>query len=128
MLENEIDVLPKSIEESKIIRSFPDIGEKIAATIISEIGENERFNPPKKLVAFAGLDPSVFESGTFKGTYNRIPKEALADYGKLCIWLLNVPFVNVANRKQQMKSFLVIRDYERSMIRNGKKENLLEQL
>ncbi|MEK4385947.1 transposase [Solibacillus sp. FSL W7-1464] len=25
------------------------------------------FNHPKKLVAFAGLDPSVFESGTFKG-------------------------------------------------------------
>lgn len=25
-------------------------------------------------MAFAGLDPSVFESGTFKGTYNRITK------------------------------------------------------
>jgi transposase len=74
MLENEIDALVKSIEESKFIRSIPGIGEKIAATIISEIGEIERFNHPKKLVAFAGLDPSVFESGTFKGTYNRITK------------------------------------------------------
>ena len=68
MLENEIDALAKSIEESKIIRSIPGIGEKIAATIISEIGEIERFNHPKKLVAFAGLDPSAFESGTFQGT------------------------------------------------------------
>jgi transposase len=73
-LENEIDVLAKGIEEYKIIQSIPGIGEKIAATIISEIGEIDRFNHPKKLVAFAGIDPSIFESGTFKGTKNRITK------------------------------------------------------
>ncbi|MCM3246809.1 IS110 family transposase, partial [Cytobacillus oceanisediminis] len=38
---------------------------KIAATIISEIGEIDRFNDAKKLVAFAGVDPSVFSSGKF---------------------------------------------------------------
>lgn len=74
MLEDEIDALAKSIEEYEIVRSIPGIGEKIAATIISEIGEIERFNNPKKLVAFAGIDPTVFESGTFKGTQNRITK------------------------------------------------------
>ena len=73
-LEEEIDALAKDIEEYKIIQSIPGIGEKIAATIISEIGEIDRFNHPKKLVAFAGIDPSVFESGTFKGTLNRITK------------------------------------------------------
>ncbi|MFJ7513367.1 IS110 family transposase [Peribacillus simplex] len=73
-LEDEIDTLAKGIEECKIIQSIPGIGEKIAATIISEIGEIDRFNHPKKLVAFAGIDPSVFESGTFKGTLNRITK------------------------------------------------------
>jgi len=73
-LEDEIDALAKSIEEYKILQSIPGIGEKIAATIISEIGEIDRFNHPKKLVAFAGIDPSVFESGTFKGTLNRITK------------------------------------------------------
>ena len=73
-LEDEIDALAKGIEECKIIQSVPGIGEKIAATIISEIGEIDRFNHPKKLVAFAGIDPSIFESGTFKGTLNRITK------------------------------------------------------
>ncbi|MBO1001030.1 IS110 family transposase [Bacillus sp. SD075] len=73
-LEDEIDALAKGIEECKIIQSIPGIGEKIAATIISEIGEIDRFNHPKKLVAFAGIDPSVFESGTFKVTLNRITK------------------------------------------------------
>ncbi len=51
-LESEIDALAKEIEEYNIIKSIPGIGEKIAATIISEIGEIDRFTDPKKLVAF----------------------------------------------------------------------------
>ena len=70
-LETEIDALAKEVEEYNIIKSIPGIGEKIAATIISEIGEIDRFN---KLVAFAGVDPSVFESGKFTATKNRITK------------------------------------------------------
>jgi transposase len=73
-LEAEIDALAKEIEEYNIIKSIPGIGEKIAATIISEIGEIDRFTNPKKLVAFAGVDPSVFESGKFRATQNRITK------------------------------------------------------
>ncbi|MDL4842606.1 IS110 family RNA-guided transposase [Aquibacillus rhizosphaerae] len=72
--EKEIDTLAREIEEYHNIKSIPGIGEKIAATIISEIGEIDRFNNPKKLVAFAGVDPSVFESGKFSATQNRITK------------------------------------------------------
>jgi hypothetical protein len=67
-LVTEIDTLAKEIEEYKIIQSIPGIGEKIAATIISEIGEIDWFNHPKKLVAFAGVAPEVFESGKFNAT------------------------------------------------------------
>ncbi|WP_392085258.1 transposase, partial [Streptomyces sp. NPDC015350] len=67
-LEAEIDALAKEIEEYNIIKSIPGIGEKIAATIISEVGEIDRFTSPKKLVAFAGIVPSVFESGKFRAT------------------------------------------------------------
>lgn len=73
-LEAEIDALAKDIEEYEIIQSISGIGEKIAATIISEIGEIDRFNHPKKLVAFAGVDPSVFSSGKFTATKNSITK------------------------------------------------------
>ncbi len=73
-LESEIDTFAQEIEEYEIIKSIPGIGEKIAATIISEIGEIDRFDHPKKLVAFAGVDPSVFESGKFTATKNRITK------------------------------------------------------
>lgn len=64
-LEKQMDALANELEEYKIIQLIPGIGEKIAATIISEIGEVDRFNHPKKLVAFAGVDPSVHISGKF---------------------------------------------------------------
>lgn len=73
-LESKIDALAGELEEYKIIQSIPGIGEKIAATIISETGEINRFNHPKKLVAFAGIDPSVHSSGKFTATINRITK------------------------------------------------------
>jgi transposase len=73
-LEDQIGALAGEIEEYKIIQSIPGIGEKIAATIVSEIGEIDRFNHPKKLVAFAGIDPSVHSSGKFTATINRITK------------------------------------------------------
>lgn len=46
-LEKEIDALANEVEEYEIIQSIPSIGEKIAATIISEVGEIDRFNHPK---------------------------------------------------------------------------------
>lgn len=73
-LDERIDALAGEIEEYKIIQTIPGIGGKIAATILSEIGEIERFNHPKKLVAFSGIDPSVHSSGKFTATINRITK------------------------------------------------------
>ncbi|AND40522.1 transposase [Cytobacillus oceanisediminis 2691] len=66
--------MPSLKEEYNIIKSIPGVGEKIAATIISEIGEIDRFIDPKKLVAFAGVNPSVFESGKYTAARNRITK------------------------------------------------------
>ncbi|EPY10963.1 transposase IS116/IS110/IS902 family protein [Paenibacillus alvei A6-6i-x] len=52
MRQNKIlsnkDALAKEIEEYDLIRSIPGIGDKIAATLLSEIGEVDRFDHPKK--------------------------------------------------------------------------------
>ncbi|GGD84102.1 hypothetical protein GCM10010911_47940 [Paenibacillus nasutitermitis] len=75
-MEANIDALAEEIQEYDLIQSIPGIGHKIAATILSEIGEVDRFDHPKKLEAFAGIDPSVFASGKFTATRNRITKRA----------------------------------------------------
>ncbi|MDX1721369.1 MAG: IS110 family transposase [Salegentibacter mishustinae] len=74
ILEKRIVTLANELEDYEIVQSIPGIGEKIAATIISEIGEIDRFSHPKKLVAFAGVDPRVYSSGKFTATTNRITK------------------------------------------------------
>jgi transposase len=74
VLEQEIETLAKQFEEYEILTSIPGIGTKIAATLISEIADITQFSHPKKLVAYAGIDPRVFQSGKFTATINRITK------------------------------------------------------
>lgn len=47
----------------KLLMTIPGIGETIAATLIAEIETIERFTNANKLVAYAGLDPKVRQSG-----------------------------------------------------------------
>lgn len=48
----------------KLLRTIPGIGETIAPTLLVEIGDINRFPSGKTLVAYAGLDPKVKQSGT----------------------------------------------------------------
>jgi transposase len=73
-LDKSIEALAEELMEFDLIQSIPGIGTKIAATILAEIGEIDRFDHAKKLVAFAGIDPSVFSSGKFTATQNPITK------------------------------------------------------
>ncbi|WP_373231373.1 transposase [Cohnella sp.] len=66
--------LAASLPEHALLRSIPGVGPLTAATIQAEIGDIKRFPSVKQLTAFAGLDSSVYESGTFKANQNRISK------------------------------------------------------
>lgn len=75
-LEKQVKKLDKEIEkvigkEEALITSIPGIGKVTSATILAEIGDFSRFvdskNGAMKLVAFAGLDPKLKESGQYKG-------------------------------------------------------------
>jgi transposase len=73
-LDKSIEALAEELMEYDLIQSIPGIGTKIAASILAEIGEIDRFDHAKKLIAFAGIDPSVFSSGKFTATQNSITK------------------------------------------------------
>lgn len=47
------------------ITSIPGIGNVLGATILAEIGDINNFSSPAKLLAFAGCDPSTYQSGKF---------------------------------------------------------------
>ena len=57
-----------------VIMTIPGIGAVNGGMILGEIGDIHRFSEPKKLLAFAGLDPSVRQSGNFQASKTRMSK------------------------------------------------------
>lgn len=90
-LEAQIEELDEQIsyllhQVNQVITTIPGIGDTLGAIIISEIGDINRFNAPNKLVAFAGLDVKVTQSGEFTGTKQKISKRG-SPYLRRAIWL-----------------------------------------
>ena len=56
------------------LHTIPGIGIIGAATILAEIGDISRFKNSSALVAFAGIDPTVRQSGEFNSTHNHMSK------------------------------------------------------
>lgn len=70
--EEEINELMHNL--NSVIETIPGIGPITGATILGEIGDIHKFSNPKKLVAYAGIDASVSQSGQFEGAHNVMSK------------------------------------------------------
>ena len=57
-----------------VIMTIPGIGYINGGMILGEIGDINRFFNPNKLLAFVGLDPSVYQSGNFQAKTTRMSK------------------------------------------------------
>ena len=78
-LQDEIALLDKQIksvvqEMDSPIMSIPGISYTLAAMILAEVGDVERFESPAKLLAFAGLEPSTYQSGNFTASHATMVK------------------------------------------------------
>jgi transposase len=62
-IEKEIRKVMNALDSP--ITSIPGIGFNLGATILAEIGDIHAFSTPAKLLAFAGCEPSVYQSGKF---------------------------------------------------------------
>lgn len=78
-LQSQIDEIDKELKKSldelnSPIMSIPGISYVTAAFILAEIGDINNFDSPSKLQAFAGLDPSTYQSGKFTATHSTMVK------------------------------------------------------
>ncbi len=62
------------VQQIEYIDSINGVGFLSAVTLMCEIGDFTAFSKPKQLFAYFGVDPSVNESGKFKGTENKMSK------------------------------------------------------
>ena len=74
----EVEAAIKTIvdEMAPPILTIPGISYRMGAMILAEIGDFSRFDSPDKLLAYAGLSPSTYESGKLKatGAYSHMEK------------------------------------------------------
>jgi len=80
-LEQLVQELP-----DQYLTTIPGIGPVNAAVILGEIGDVQRFASIEKLAAFAGIDPSVYESGQFKASQAHMSKRG-SPHLRHALWL-----------------------------------------
>lgn len=97
-------------EVRALLTSIPGIGDVSAATIAAEIGAPERFESPKKLVAYAGIDASASDSGDFESAENHMSKRGSS--------YLRYALMTAADRARVHDPYFG--DYYDSMIARGK--------
>jgi transposase len=91
LIEDQISVIEAEMETrlsslNSCITTIPGIGPVLGAAIVSEIGDISAFTSAEKLVAFAGIDPSVVQSGNFEGTRGKMSKRG-SPHLRRALWL-----------------------------------------
>ena len=71
-IEAEIQAIMDEIHSP--ITTIPGIGHRMGAMILAETGDFSRFESPDKLLAYAGLSPSTYQSGQLKNCYAHMEK------------------------------------------------------
>ena len=82
-VEKAVSVLMEQIPQH--ITSVPGVGPVNGAAILAEIGDVRRFPTEAQLVAYAGIDATVYQSGQFEGTKTHMSKRGSA-YLRLALW------------------------------------------
>ena len=71
-IENEIKTIMDEIASP--ILSIPGISYRMGAMIIAEIGDFSRFDSPDKILAYAGMSPSTYQSGQLDNSHSHMEK------------------------------------------------------
>ena len=79
LLDSQLKKIEAEITEimkfnDTVLMTIPGIGYINGGMILGEIGDIHRFSNPNKLLAFAGLDPTVYQSGNFQAKTTRMSK------------------------------------------------------
>ena len=77
-LKLHLDTMKVMSKNSTLYRqllTIPGIGENLAVRLVGELGDLSRFDNKRQLVAYAGIDPIVYQSGKMTGEHLRITKK-----------------------------------------------------
>ncbi len=90
VVEKQIGKLMETVPTT--LKTLPGVDTIIAAAILSEVGDITRFQTSAQLVSFAGINPTVHQSGQFTGTKNHMSKKG-SPYLRLALWKASITSV-----------------------------------
>ena len=72
----EIEIMIENLlsETNSPITTIPGIGTRMSAMILAEIGDLSNFDSADKILAYAGLSPSTYQSGQLSSSYAHMEK------------------------------------------------------
>lgn len=73
-IQQLIQQQPRLQQDCRLLVSIKGIGEKTAHLLLAELGDIRRFDSPKQLVAFVGVAPQHFQSGSSVNKRSKISK------------------------------------------------------
>ena len=92
VIEEKIECIMNQIDSP--MATIPRISTQTAAVIYAEIGDFSKYDSPDKILAYAGMSPSIYQSGQLTNCYSHMEKRgsrylryALFNAAKyVCIW------------------------------------------
>lgn len=75
----QMEQVASSLPEYKVVMSMPGVGKSLGPQLIAEIGDIRRFAHKGALIAYAGVDPAVNQSGTYSQKSTRTTKRGSAE-------------------------------------------------
>jgi transposase len=95
------------VEDLRIVTSIDGINNKMATALLAEIGKITNYPSYKHLIAFAGIDPTVYQSGKYAGA-SRISKRGNRHLRRV-IWLMTV---SVMHHNSVFRNYFLKRRHE----------------
>lgn len=106
VIEKQIDEINSSISSNPLVSESPlhkikGINDIEIAYIMSAIISINRFDSYEKIIAYAGLDPIIRQSGTFNASHTRMSKRGNRLLRYALIWTAN----NIRKHDSKMKDY-----------------------
>ena len=102
----------------KLLMSIPGIADSLVTDIMVEVGDVTRFKGSRQLIAYAGLDPKVLQSGKTLNRYGHITKRGSKH-------LRRASFIAASVAKRCDPSFKAVYDKKRSEGKRYKEANIV---
>ena len=109
-LDEQIDQIESAIKDimeqlHSPITSIPGLGYRMAAMILAEVGDFSRFDSPDKLLAYAGMSPSTYQSGQLKNCYPHMEKRG-SRYLRYALYHVGADLCCLSRKKTRRRQIL----------------------